>query len=365
MKQTIGILLDHQTYVRVPGNNTGYEHIDLYNKAANQLDLMPFYMSLRQTGTKAALGYTYDAGSYNKVRRKIPAVIHNRTITLTKQGKEQLVKLAKMSTIFNRTTRFGKYRIYQLLVQKRSLRRHLPFTLIYSKSNLMKAMGRFSELFIKPTSGSVGSGIIKISKTIHGYWNIYWKKGKPTKISHEQTVKFIERYVGTRAYHIQEAIQLSTYRDRPYDIRVSVQRGITGAWQITGMVGKVAAAGRHVTNVAKGGQVRECEELFQWGNLPVEYMKNEVKRVSLEIANYLSPKLPHLADIGLDMGVDKNGTVKFIEMNGRDQRISFKKAGMHSTFYKTYLIPLRYGKSLINSKKPRPLDSRIQPASKR
>ncbi|MHA7748742.1 MULTISPECIES: YheC/YheD family protein [Paenibacillus] len=57
--------------------------------------------------------------------------------------------------------------------------------------------------------------------------------------------------------------------------------------------------------------------------------------------------MPHTADLGLDIGVDQNGGIKFIEVNGRDQRYSFRKAKMHTTFYKTYETPLKYAKFLL------------------
>jgi hypothetical protein len=269
-------------------------------------------------------------------------------MTLSPKGKNKLDKLAKTSILFNRINRFGKYGIYRLLFQNRSLRAYLPYSIKYSKPNLIKTMNRYSELFIKPTSGSVGSGIIKIKQNWNGNWNIYWKKGPPTQRIPQHTIAFIHRMVGKQKYLIQEAIPLATYQGRPYDIRVSVQRGGTGQWQVTGMVGKVAAAGRHVINVAKGGKVNRCEVLFAAGGLQVEAMKREVQRVSLEIAVYLGEKLPHLTDIGLDMGIDRHGAVKFIEMNGRDQRITFKKAGMSSTLYNTYRTPLEYGLFLMN-----------------
>ncbi|MNC32658.1 hypothetical protein D3C75_810200 [compost metagenome] len=47
------------------------------------------------------------------------------------------------------------------------------------------------------------------------------------------------------------------------------------------------------------------------------------------------------------MGVDRAGRVKFIEMNGRDQRYSFRKAGMHAEFFRTYRTPMAYAKRLL------------------
>ncbi|UJF35821.1 YheC/YheD family protein [Paenibacillus hexagrammi] len=138
--------------------------------------------------------------------------------------------------------------------------------------------------------------------------------------------------VGRQSYYIQQTIPLATYKGRPFDLRVSVQRDDSGDWQVTGIVGKVAASGSHVTNVAKGGRVRTCEVLFKENGFDVERTVSAVERASLEIVRYISRRVPHLADVGLDMGVDQSGMVKFIEMNGRDQRYSFRKGGLSETF---------------------------------
>ena len=189
---------------------------------------------------------------------------------------------------------------------------------------------------------------MKLKKHKSGKWLFYWKKGKPKLVSSKKAVAYITRYVGKQKYMIQEAIPVATYNGRPYDLRVTVQRGSTGSWQITGMIGRVAAVGRHVTNVAKGGKVKKVEELFHASGFEPEEMKAAIREASLHIMTYLSGKLPHLADVGLDIGVDRQGAIKLIEINGRDQRYSFKKAKMSSTFYRTYETPLKYAKYLLN-----------------
>jgi hypothetical protein len=353
MKQTVGILLDHDMYTAIPNKRTGYEHIHLYNKAGKQIGVQPFYMSLRRINNSSALGFIYDGRRYRLMRRKIPEVTHNRTITLTPIWKKKLETLARSSIVFNRLNRFGKHKIYNLLLQNRSLRQYLPHTIRYSRQNLHKVMKirDCPALFIKPTSGSVGNGIIKLSQHTSGKWNMHWKKGKPNTSTLKRTADFLDHYIGNQPYIIQEAIPLATFNGRPYDLRVSVQRGANGNWQLTGIVGKVAAAGRHVTNVAKGGSVKRCEELFEASGFQAEAVKEAVSQVSLEIARFLGNKLPHLADIGLDMGVDWNGNIKLIEMNGRDQRITFKKANLHDMFFQTYSTPLLYAKYLLNKRK--------------
>jgi hypothetical protein len=352
MTHTVGILLDDATFKGIASRQTGYEQLSFYNKSAGRLKLRPFYMNLKKTGTRSALGYSYSSGKYRMRQGPLPKVIHNRDITLNPKLKKKLRQLAGSSVLFNRTNRFSKYKISDLLAGEGSLRPHLPVTTMYSRANLARAMKRFGSLYVKPNSGSVGSGIIKLSKSAKGDWQVYWRKGAPYTAPTARAIAFIHQKIGGQSYQIQEAIALAAYKGRPYDIRVSVQKNGSGHWQVTGMVGKVAAAGQHVTNVAKGGRVKRCEELFLASGLPVTRTKDSLRHVSLQIAEYLGRRLPHLADIGLDMGVDKQGRIKFIEMNGRDQRYSFKKAGLNATFFKTYSTPMQYAKKLLEQQVP-------------
>jgi hypothetical protein len=349
MKPTIGILLDEKTFRKIPSARTGYEDLSLYTKAAKQLGLKPFFMCLANVNQTNALGYVCNAGRYQHVYRSIPKVIHNRAITFSDYGKKKLKKLLQRAIIYNRVNRFGKFHIHQLLSKNKSLRPYLPFTMKYSKHNLQKAMKKYDALFIKPISGSVGDGIIKLKKLDDRSWDIYWDKGDPFAASAKKAIDFIESKVHRNPYIIQEAITLAAYNKRPYDLRVSVQRASDGKWQMSGMVGKVAAKGCHVTNVAKGGKVTRVEKLLQASGFHVEKAKQAVEGLSLDIVRYLGKKLPHLADVGLDIGIDLQGNIKFIELNARDQRITFNKAKLDDIFYQTYKTPLQYAKYLFTN----------------
>ncbi|SDN75784.1 YheC/D like ATP-grasp [Paenibacillus sp. yr247] len=348
MRTTVGVLLDLKTYLGISKGRTGTERLALYNIAGENHGLRPFYMSLHHLRGKTALGYYYENNAYKLVRRSIPKVTHNRAIALSPFLRKKLKELSKSSIVFNEQNRYDKLHIHQLLYANHSLRTYLPESTKYSREQLKTALKKYSSLFIKPTSSSVGDGIIKISKQEGGGWNLYWMKGKPKLVTYKEAVSFIAKKVGKRNYMIQEAIPLATYNGQPYDLRISVQRGGSGQWQVTGMIGKVAALGRHVTNVAKGGKVKRVEELFDSSGFYSPLIKHELQQVSLSIAQYIGIKLPQMADIGLDVGVDAYGNIKLIEVNGRDQRYTFKKADLETTFYHTYETPLRYAKFLLN-----------------
>ncbi len=344
--KTVGILLDDDTFARLPSRHTGNEQLHLYNRAAKELKLAPpFFMNLRRITGSSATGYTYSGRRYLLQRRSLPRVVHNRDLALRPRMNAKLTRLSRSSLVFNRKNRYSKTKIAAILAKDKSLQPYLPDTFAYSSARLAQTMNKYVALFIKPASGSVGDGIVKLSRAGHDQWLVQWKKQQ--KLSGAKARALVHRVTAGKPYLIQEAVMLAQYRGRPYDIRVSVQKGLSGVWQITGMVGKVAAPGRHVTNVAKGGSVKRCSALFKHSGLPPEETARAVARVSLQIAACLDRHLPRLADLGLDMGVDRNGRVKFIEMNGRDQRYSFRKAGMSAEFYRTYRTPMAYGKRLL------------------
>lgn len=347
MRTAVGVLLDLKTYLGIPKGRTGNERLALYNKAGKKYGIKPFYMSLQHVKTNSALGYYFENKAYKRISRSIPKVTHNRAITLSPFLRKRLTKLSQSSIVFNRQNRYDKHRIHQLIHANHSLRKYLPKSMSFSSKNLKIALEKSSSLFIKPTNSSVGDGIMKISKLEGGQWHLYGVKRKPKLVSKKQAISLIVKKVGRQNYMLQEAIPLATYNGRPYDLRVSVQRGGSGQWQVTGIVGKVAAYGRHVTNVAKGGKVIRCERLFESSGFDSIQMKQQIQEASLAIAQYIGGKLPHMADIGLDVGVDQDGEIKLIEINGRDQRYSFKNANMKTTFYRTYETPLRYARFLL------------------
>jgi hypothetical protein len=210
-------------------------------------------------------------------------------------------------------------------------------------------MSRFASLYIKPQSSSIGRGVIKASRKPGGRWYVQLPS-KSFTAGRGAAEHSIDRVARRKHYLIQKAIPLAAYNGKPYDIRVSVQRSTGGGWQVTGMVGKVARRGSHVTNVARGGSVKRCDQLFRGSSLNAASASHSIKSMSLGMVRYLSKRLDRLADVGLDVGITSAGKPYLIELNCRDQRYSFKKANMNDTFYNTYANPLRYAKHVLSRK---------------
>lgn len=355
MMSYVGIMVNDNLYRRIPLGKTGHEMLEFYEEAGKDYDLKPCFFRLKdirkdQDGLHA---YVKEAQGYVKKHIPLPCIIHNRSLfrkTVLKQKIEQLGQQGM--TIFNGWNRYEKRFIHELLMKDFSIRPHLPCTVTADEQNLRQMMELFSSLIIKPNIGSIGRGIVKLDRTEHG-WHLLLPQSlnRPPRIlpfKHKLPPVLI-KLLRSKAYIIQQRLDLATFHGRPFDLRVSVQRGEKGKWQVTGIAGKVAAPGRFVTNVAQGGQVFTLEALLsEYSYLNTQQVRNHLIHFSLKVAKQLSKHLLNLADVGLDVGLTDYGFPVFIECNGRDQRYSFADGHMPEQWKATYRNPIAYARYLAD-----------------
>lgn len=153
-------------------------------------------------------------------------------------------------------------------------------------------------------------------------------------------------------YIVQQRLPLATYQGRPFDMRVSVQRDGTGDWQVTGIVVKVASSNHFLTNVAQGGSVHQLQNILaeEYPQLQQQAVFDAIHDFSLRVARHLGCNLPNMADLGLDVGITTDGFPLFIECNGKDQRYSFREAGMMEEWKASYYNPMAYSKYLLDNR---------------
>jgi len=348
MANYIGILIDHRRLGRMKRGAYGHERLKFYHRAAVPLGMLPVYFSLNRVDflSGTVRGYRYADGRVRPLTARIPAVVHNRAMPANKAQRARLKRLKAKAYVFNGQNRYSKYRVHRLLSGR--FPANLPDTALFSEGALKRMMDQYGDVFVKPRSGSVGIGIANAKRRPDGSWRVRMPSGrKALALSGPKARAALARLARGKSYLVQSGIPLARWRGRPFDIRVSVQRDGTGEWQVTGMVGKVARKGSHVTNVARGGTVERCSVLLR--QFPDAGAVSEaVRQTSLRIVQELGRRLPQLADVGLDMGVDRDGKPYFIEMNCRDQRYSFHKAGLSKAFFRTYENPMKYGKYVMD-----------------
>lgn len=352
----VGILLDESISQGIPKGHTKTEAINFYDKAGIKYGLKPCYFSLSDLSVDGTQVNAYIRFNHSYVRKRIPVpkIIHNRTLVFSNAGKQAMSQLEKNGIIiFNRRNRYSKLQIHSFLSQEPNLLPYLPDTLPGSLSNLKMMIEKYQTVILKPSSGSLGKGVLRVQKT-----NDNWvlsspqKKGKKHTLTHKtfsNKIPFeITNKLKNQDYVIQEGIPIALYHGRPFDLRVSVQKNEHGNWHLTGIVAKSAQPGHFLCNVAQGGTVYPLHLILSKLGLNYDQVYERVSTLALRIVKTLNAKISGLSDLGLDIAITQDGHPFFIECNGRDQRYSFRNGGMYQTWEQTYTHPIGYARFLYD-----------------
>ncbi|GAB7387567.1 hypothetical protein BSNK01_14040 [Bacillaceae bacterium] len=367
MGDYVGILFNRDLLQKIVNGKKTYERIEFYDQACKNMGIKPLFFSLAdiswQKGT--VCGYIPAAdGSLYRRKEKIPSAIHNRGMFFGKKLRQKLCKLAARpdTTVFNRQNRYSKLTINRILAKREELRDHIPPTERLSRKTLREWIERYPSVYIKQNSSSVGKGIVRIDRLSGGKrgYRIRFGVGKRAVrvkgYSPSRLFSVLHPYLkNARRFHVQQGVPLAKVDGRPFDIRVSVQKNEEGRWAVTGMVAKLAGKGKCVTNLARGGKAMPVEKALAKA-VAVQNPQDVLAKVSelaLAVCKRLDKKLGGFADVGLDIGVDAGGFPYLIEVNGRDLRYSFAKAGRKDLWRKTFAMPMRYAAYLLQREKER------------
>lgn len=361
--ERVGILLDSSILRGIPAGKTGQESLACYEIAASSYGLTACYLRLEDVDliTGKCMAYIRKGTRYQMHHIEIPQVIHNRAMHFSRISHYLIAGLIQRGVyIFNVRNRYGKDEINRLLMRNAELSSHLPESELASLQTIQGMLERHHDLILKPVSSSIGKGIMRV---IHndGNGKLFMSSAHYQKQNYYPIKKGIlppKLYARIREknYLVQERIPLATYEGRPFDLRVSIQRGSTGCWCVTGMYAKIASLNHFVTNVARGGLALPYEVLHPLV-LPSHSLSavvDQIHHLTITAAQHLSLTLPHLADLGFDIGLTSQGEIYFIECNGRDQRYGFRKAGMESEWLESYKTPLAYARFLLDQPKAAP-----------
>lgn len=361
----VGILLNARTHRGAGRDRTGQEALVFYEEAAALYDLKPCYLCLDDIHPDSgrSLVYLKEKDRIKKEIIKTPEIIHNRAIYKAPPALRKIRILQEQGTIiYNHNNRYGKDEIHRLLGEHPLLAHHLPASLRATPGNIKCMMQRYNDLLLKPASASVGRGIMRLRLDNWG-WSLFYKARRRTadlwkvlRLDKRATLPaWVRRRVMQIPYLIQERLPLAEIEGRPLDVRVTVQRGLTGDWAVTGLYAKVSAPGRFLSNLAQGGSAFPAEQLLCRIFPPHAAARAiaDFQKLALATAAYLSGRLPLLADLGMDIGITDNGEIYLIECNGRDQRYGFRKAGMSEVWFDTYRQPMAFARYLLQNPAPR------------
>jgi len=341
----IGILVDRRVLARALRGRPTIERIPLYRAIALEdldVDIVVFSVEGVDLRRMRVHGYAPAEQGWRKIRTNLPPVVHKRVLYRESAPLRKLRRLQRRGIIFVNPVKIqDKARMIALLQKTPSIAARIPTTHPYSWSRLKEMLDRGMSAILKPKVGSLGEGIARAVPLPDG--KVQWTRERPALVDRLSLKRRAAKLVGRRRYILQHYITLARYEGRPFDLRVPVQRDGDGRWVVPGMVAKVAGKHPYLTNMAQGGRaIPGTRALGAAFGAEAPAVIRRIEALALDVAQALSKKQPYAADLGLDIGVDQEGSPWLFEVNTRDQRYTFFNAGMLETFRELYRNPIAF-----------------------
>jgi len=308
---------------------------------------------------KTIRGYTYrkldqDQGNWISSEYPFPDIVYDRIASRKGEGRASVKytkrKLMSMPYLKYFNPAFlNKWKVHGLLLNNDSLTPYLPETKLLTLTNLTEMISKHKTLYLKPSNGSQGHGIIKVVCDQSGRlrYTVY-KKGRHSGYagSPDGLLK-ATRYCRKRhPYIVQEGINLDSYQHSAFDIRIIYQKNSDGEWLISKKFVRVAPRGSSVANMSRGGTAETSKKVFddifnEDRELIIsknEELQNMCKMVA-ETLEDVSQKI--YGELGLDIGIDKEGNFWLIEVNSKPRKTT-ETTLSQGIVRNTFRRPLQY-----------------------
>ncbi|MFI2858761.1 YheC/YheD family protein [Paenibacillus sp. JSM ZJ436] len=251
----------------------------------------------------------------------------------------------------------SKWAKTKILLLNKSLASYVPDTAIYSYNELQHMLDAHILVYIKPDQGTYGNGVMCVEKASglleeHTSANaVHYLLRYETKTEVYKELDALHRAVvhlcGGKEYIIQKGITLLKKNGSPFDLRVLTQQTPSGSWESTGMIGRVAAHQKIITNHHSGGTTAHFRSLMKDHMNPeeAEQLRRKLKDLGVQVAGQLQKKYRNLKEIGLDIAIDERFHIWILEVNTKPALFPFKKFFKNPAIYrKVKKYALAYGR---------------------
>lgn len=263
----------------------------------------------------------------------------------------------------------SKWAKTEVMMANRSLAPYIPETRKFDDVSLSDMLLTYETVYIKPDHGTYGNGVMRaelrslssasksgdLTKSESENIELVQKSvyilryGTQAKVfrSVEELHRAISDRIGSRLYIIQKGIDLLKYKKRPFDLRVLVQSTPQGDWETTGLLTRMAAPQKIITNYHSGGQVLAPHEPLG-SHMSAGELERTLKKLAnlgVRVGSGMQSAYPGIRELGLDVAIDNDHEIWIIEINTMPSLIAFKKFSDPSTYRKIRHYASHYGRS--------------------
>ncbi|WP_010283548.1 YheC/YheD family endospore coat-associated protein [Bacillus timonensis] len=219
----------------------------------------------------------------------------------------------------------SKWEIYNVLSQDEKLSPYIPSTeQALSSSAILRALMKQHQIMLKPEKGSMGKGIIGLF--LHqNHVEVAYKEANLLKKKQFTTrgdlKKWIDAVITTQPYLSQIYLPLHDEENRPFDIRILLQKGENGKWFEQGRGIRLGLKDHLISNLGGGGKTHSFESWTE--NLPFNQKKlleDNIHTIINKLPDVLEEKFSPLFELGVDLGLTRDGAIWILDTNSKPGR---------------------------------------------
>ncbi|MFC7442816.1 YheC/YheD family protein [Laceyella putida] len=307
-------------------------------------------------------GWHVVGNQWKRFKAPFPDVIYERIPNRTIEARSSVqaclnrFKNEFNCQIFNQGF-FNKWKIHQWLSSHPYTASFVPETYLSpSISTIKQMLDRHYMVYLKPSGGSLGLGIFRITHSPGtGYFCRYREGNRNVLHKFRSLDKLINHYFAKEPerfnkYIVQQGIRLIKHDKRPVDFRVHLHKDGSGQWTVVAIGSKAAGPGCVTTHVRTGGIIIPTDQILQ--NIFEEQaalIEANVKQASITIAETLEDHVDGpLGELGMDMGVDRKGSVWLFEVNSKPGRHIFHHPSLEQAGRQSAKLVTEYSLKLSN-----------------
>ncbi|MCD4837838.1 MULTISPECIES: YheC/YheD family protein [Neobacillus] len=277
----------------------------------------------------SGLRFDSETGNWKKDTFTIPSILYDRCF----YGEDEHSKkcLPIVSWLKNRKDihflGYGlpnKFDLYESL-KTTELSPYLPNSQLIEKADLvMKELHEGKKIILKPVNGSQGFGIYYVKKSNKSF---HVKTEKQRKIisrifpTESKLLQWLQPLIKKYDYLLQPYLELSNEDHQPFDIRILLQKNEHGIWKELGRGIRIGNTGGILSNLSAGGTI---ETFSNWiTSIPknkADYIRSELDYIISALPRLLEDQFPPLFEIGVDIGIAKNGSIWILDINSKPGR---------------------------------------------
>ncbi|WP_134701222.1 YheC/YheD family protein [Ammoniphilus sp. YIM 78166] len=209
---------------------------------------------------------------------------------------------------------FDKYQCVEMLAKDTSLVDHIPKTWkLKDLMDLQEILNSQEDVFLKsidPIKSHSSKGIYRLRRSRPSHIQVsYGRRGKMTYREfggYEEFVNWASPILSMQPFILQQSIETVLYQNKVTDIRLNMNKNSFGQWDISALLYRVSTNDSHLYySLSKLLDLKKINE--EWAKAIVD--------VGYKICNVLDQSGVHMADLGIDLGIDNNEHIWIFEVN--------------------------------------------------